>query len=486
MTLPKNARSDPDPMPNQPLADPPVIKREPEKQLQPPVVRGSEALLPGKGSNTPSFEKPDNPADQQGDGREVAGSTDAPGISDPPLAEPAATTQKEMRASEAPERNDSPSAAPPRRRLLLTLIIWLGRTIRAGWDTVCLLLLLALVSAVPILQLASLGYLLTSAKNLALGKPWRKALPGRRRAGRLGAFVGLAFVLWLPVWLVTDLAYTAQLLQPNSRSASLWRIGAFFISFAWVVHIGWAAMRGARWYQLLWPAPIRFLKQVWRPSLWSEVSDRLYDWVAELELGKLWWLGARAAIGALLWIAIPVSMMIIGQRAYELPVAPLIGLVGAISMFVVMFYLPFLQIQLAIENRMLGIVNFAAVRRRFRYAPLVHAIALCLLCFLSLPLYLLRIEATPAELLWAPSIVFVLFMLPVKAGLGAAMSVGERRALQERKSHWVWRWLSRALMAASVLIYVGALYFAQLIAGQGALVMYFQHALLVPAPLISS
>ncbi|MEZ6078461.1 MAG: hypothetical protein R3C56_23160 [Pirellulaceae bacterium] len=43
-----------------------------------------------------------------------------------------------------------------------------------------------------------------------------------------------------------------------------------------------------------------------------------------------------------------------------------------------------------------------------------------------------------------------------------------------------------AWSCSPALLYVGALCLAQLVAGQGALVMYFQHAFLVPAPLISS
>lgn len=503
MTIPKKAESDDmKSMSNQPIVDPPVVQKNSQSQTEPPLVAANgiqhtnteipPRLEPRNQPNEKESAESGNPKAEKPHTRmhweqtlrsKTEGETSAAIEPSAPLL-----NTSESPSDLAPVLQSNPISKPGNtlRGKLLWPLRFLGRTIRRAWDITCLLVLLAVVSAVPILQFASLGYLLLGARNLAEGKPWRSALPGRRKAGRLGIFVALAFLLWLPVWLVTDLSYTAQLLQPNSRSANLWRIGAFAISFAWVSHVGWAAIRGARWWHLLWPAPLRFLKYAWRPSTWAAASDRLYDWVTGLQFGKLWWLGTRAAVGALLWIAIPVSMMIIGQRAYDLPIAPLVGIVGAISMFAIMFYLPFLQIQLAIENRMLGIVNFRAVRRRFRHAPVAHAIALFLLCLLSLPLYLLRIEATPAELLWAPSIVFVLFMLPVKAVLGAAISVGERRYQEARVRHWTLRWGSRFVMAAGVIVYVGALYFAQLFAGQGALVMYFQHALLVPAPLISS
>ena len=111
------------------------------------------------------------------------------------------------------------------------------------------------------------------------------------------------------------------------------------------------------------------------------------------------------------------------------------------------------------------------------------ALSLFVLCGLAIPLYLLRIEPTPSELVWAPSVVFVALMLPAKLLIGAALGYAERR---ENLRHWILRWSAFAVVMGSVMAYVGALYIAQFAAWQGALVMYFQHAVLVPAPLISS
>ncbi|QDV22286.1 hypothetical protein [Aureliella helgolandensis] len=365
---------------------------------------------------------------------------------------------------------------------------WPDWCLGRAWDLLSLLVLLAVVAAIPLVQMASLGYLLRAAAKLATGGAWSEALPGLRRAGLLGTFTLLATLSWLPVWLVTDVSYSAQLLQPGTSTAAMWRSAAFVASAAWVLHVAWAAMRGGRWWHFLWPAPLRFLKQAWRPATWQKASDQLYDGVISLQFPQLWWLGARAAVGAMLWTCVPVTMMIIGQRSPDMDLAPLIGLVGAIAMIAIMLYLPFLQLQVAIENRFMAILNVRQVRRRFLFAPLAHAFSLLLLCVLCIPLYLLRIEAAPAELLWAPSFVFVVFMLPAKLCLGAAMGYANARQQSGVKSvrHWTLRWPARVLALASVLVYVGALYVAQLVAGQGALVMYFQHAFLVPAPLIST
>lgn len=356
------------------------------------------------------------------------------------------------------------------------------------WQGACLCVLLAVVAAVPVIQLASLGYLLNSAARLAQRQPWSKAFPGATVAGRLGKFACLAAILWLPVWFITDLSYSAQLLLPNSSTAWNWRLLAGLMMLAWLTWISWAAIRGGSVRHFLWPAPVLFFRRILLLRTWLQASDALYELVARLHFLRLWWLGARAAGGALLWMAIPVSLMIIGQRADNFPPAVLVGLVGAVSMTVLMLYLPFLQIQMAVDNRFRSMFAVNPIRQRFLYAPWAHAGSLLLLCLVSIPLYLLRIEATPSELVWAPSLVFVLFMLPAKLTLGSAMGYasGRQACPEVRPRHWALRWSARGTALAGVLVYVGALYVAQLVAGQGALVMFFQHALLVPAPLISS
>jgi hypothetical protein len=304
-----------------------------------------------------------------------------------------------------------------------------------------------------------------------------------RTAGKLGTFALLAAISWLPIYVLTDLAYSAQLLDPNSLSARSWRIGAFLIAAMWVVHVGWAAMRGGRWWHFFWPAPVKFVRTIWRPAHWSRASDQLYDVVVSLQFPKLWWLGARASAGALLWTCVPVSMMIIGERAQKFDAAPLVGLIGATSMMVIMLYLPLLQVRMAAKNRFTEIFNVFAIRQSFMRAPWFCGLSLFVLCGLAIPLYLLRIEATPRELVWAPSLVFVIFMLPAKLLIGAALGYADKR---EKLRHWMLRWSAFAVVIVSVMSYVGALYVAQFVAWQGALVMYFQHALLVPAPLIST
>lgn len=407
----------------------------------------------------------------------AVGATTLPPIVAPSVVSSAALASPEL-SSTHPTNSTLQREASNKRPIWKRLAWhWPAGTLAAVWNLFSLTVLLAVVAAIPIVQLVSLGYILRAAANLSSGKPWRTALPGVQLAGRIATFAMLTALLWLPVLLVTDLSYSVQLLRPGSTQAAAWRVAAFVTASVWLLWVTWAAMRGGRWWHVLWPRPISLMRKIWRPATWSKAADDLFALYERTHCLELWWLGCRAALGALVWLAIPVSLMIIGLRADQLKIAGLIGFVGAMSLTWVMLFLPFLQILMAERNRFNDIFSVREVRRRFKHAPLAMGLSLILLFALSIPLYLLRIEATPDQLTWLPSLFFVGLMFPSKLALGAAMGYGARRP---RPRHFVLRWTARVLCLAAALTYVGALYIAQFIAWQGVYIMYFQHAVLVP------
>jgi hypothetical protein len=383
-----------------------------------------------------------------------------------------------------PELDYSPRPAPLSRSFARSLIRVPVLAASGGLNITSLILLISLVAAIPLLQFISLGYLLFAASRLADGMPWRKALPGLQMAGRIGIFIFIAALLYLPVLLLFDLAYSAELLLPGSPTSKLWRLSSAVAWMSWSFHVTWAAARGGRWWHLFWPAPVQFFQEGLSLTFWRRAWERFYQFLLQLQLTKLWWLGARATVAALLFLAIPVSLMILGQRAEDLDISPLLGILGATGMVGVMFTLPFLQVEFARQGKLNSFLQFRSVRQRFLVAPMAHTIALLSLCLLAIPLYLLRIEATPSEILWMPTIFFAALMLPAKLLIGWAIGRGHRRLLAGKaKSPWWIRFPCRFVGLAGVLVYVASLYLAQLIAGQGAWVMYFQHAFLVPNPL---
>lgn len=357
----------------------------------------------------------------------------------------------------------------------------------AFWGAVCIVWFLAALAALPIIQFACLGYLLSAASNLANRKPWATGLPKLEEAGRLGGFIFIASLLWIPIWIINNISYSAQLLVPNTNESLNWRIGSFAITGFWLVYVVWAAMRGGGLKEFLWPAPVRFVRTFFLPETWSRCRETLYDFINRLQFPFYWWLGARATIGALLWLSVPALMMVFGIRGDADRLAGLVGLIGFVGMLVVVLYLPFLQMQFAMSNKVSDLWNIPEVRRRYLYAPWLHSLSLVGLSLLTIPLYLIRVEPVPIQLLWIPGLIYVLISLPLKLFFGLIMGLAERRRSELNKPirHWVLRWTARCLALASCLLYVATLYIAQFVAGQGALIMFIQHAFLMPTPLMN-
>ncbi len=85
---------------------------------------------------------------------------------------------------------------------------------------------------------------------------------------------------------------------------------------------------------------------------------------------ELWWLGLRAAVGALVWLEISgfdddhwPARRTDEERSTDRSDR-------AISLTWVMLFLPFLQILMAESNRFKDVFNVREVRRRFRHAPI--------------------------------------------------------------------------------------------------------------------
>ncbi|MBM3963501.1 MAG: hypothetical protein FJ308_00305 [Planctomycetes bacterium] len=357
-------------------------------------------------------------------------------------------------------------------------------SVRAG----CLVLLLSVVATIPILQFASLGYMLESASRISRGLPLRSCFPGSETARRIVLVGFFLAISWLPVWLVTDWGYSAELMDPGSVFALRIRIGARLLAVLWIVWSGWAIFRGGRWYHFLWPAPKRFVTTIFQPDAWRQLEDRLWNLVVSLRVAYLMKMGFYASIGALIWLLIPAALIIVALNGgADRPsdgsnpegVLGLIGLVGAISMWWVLQKLPFLQIHMVNEGKLRSILDRTAIRNAFRRAPWAFSTAIVVLVLLSIPLYPLRIELIPSQLRWALALFFVLLMFPTKLLAGWALRRSNNRT---KPVHWFWRWIAWIPMVGSIAIYVGVLYLAKFALWEGAASILLQHAFLPPVP----
>ncbi len=372
---------------------------------------------------------------------------------------------------------DNP-ATPPKKRGLLA---WMASALDWLFGFVALIALLAACSVIPVLNFLSLGYLLHVSGTVARTGRLRDGFVGVRKASVIGSVAaGVWLVVW-PVRLVAGFWRDAELVAPGSGVARAWHAGLIALTIVTLLHLLWAGIRGGRLWHFLWPQPLRFRRWLREPRRFGKLQDMLTNYVLGLRLPFYFWLGARGFIGAFAWLIIPVGILMAATR---LPVGGslLLSLPGGLLLFIVAIHLPFMQARFAESGRFRSVFELREVRRLFLRAPLAFWLALLTTLLLAVPLYLLKIELTPQELAWLPSVLFVLFIFPARLLTGWAVSRAKRR---EDPRHWFPRWIARLGILPVALAYVLVVYFTPYLSWNGILSLLEQHAFLVPAPLMA-
>ncbi len=344
-----------------------------------------------------------------------------------------------------------------------------------------LLVLLAGCSVVPVLNFLSLGYLLHVSGTIARTGRFRDGFIGVRKAAVLGS---IAAGIWLVVWparLLSQMWKDAELVAAGSGIAKGWHAGLVVVIVLTLVHVAWACVRGGRLRHFLWPQPLRFMRWLRAPEKFGNLQRVITEYVMSLRLPFYFWLGLRGFVGALLWLIVPVGILL---GATRLPVggAVLLSLFGGLLLLLVAIHLPFLQAHFAQTDRFGAMFELREVRRLFVRAPLAFWLALLITLLFAVPLYLLKIELTPRELAWLPSLLFVIFIFPARILTGWAMS---RAARREEPRHWFPRWVARLGIVPVALVYTLVVYFTPYLSWNGAWSLLEQHAFLVPAPLMA-
>jgi hypothetical protein len=343
------------------------------------------------------------------------------------------------------------------------------------------MVLVAVCSVVPGLNFLSLGYLLHVSGTVARSGRLRDGFIGVRKASVIGSVAAGAWVVMWPARIAEGFWRDAEIIAAGSRIAMLWKAGAMVLFVLTLIHIVWACLRGGRWWHFLWPAPIKLHRWLKSADSLSQVKQALQTYVLGLRLPFYFWLGLRGFAGALAWLIVPAGILFAATRA---PVggAVALSLLGGFLLLLVVMHLPFLQAHLAQTERFRAIFEIREVRRMFLRAPLAFWLALFITVLLAIPLYLLKIELTPRELVWLPALLFVLFIFPARLLTGWAMNRAQRR---EAPRHWFWRWTARFGIFPVALAYVLVVYAAPYLSWNGAWSLIEQHAFLVPAPLMA-
>src|SRR5690606_3170252 len=103
---------------------------------------------------------------------------------------------------------------------------------------------LAVASAIPILNLLSLGYLIEGSGRVARSGRLRDGFPGLAGFSAAGKTILAAWICWLPVRLIHSYWRDAELIAPGSPNALALRAVLVILILATSAHLLWALLRG--------------------------------------------------------------------------------------------------------------------------------------------------------------------------------------------------------------------------------------------------
>jgi hypothetical protein len=369
----------------------------------------------------------------------------------------------------------------PRPRFVVRALRWVGRAIASASDwvfgAVALTLGLSILAATPIAQLLVFGYLLETSGRVSRSGRLRDGLVGIRRASRVGSMVVGVSLCMLPLQLISSLADSAQLVDPGGALARVWKVGVLVATGVVILHIIGACARGGRIRHFLLPFgnPIWIVRRLRRGGAYAEARDAVWAFVAGLRLPYYFRLGLFGFVGTMAWLILPVSLLAASRAV------PILALPGVILLAVVALPLPYLQARFATENRFRALFELRAVREQYRRAPWAFAFALVVTLAAAVPLYLLKIEMIPRELIFLPSLVFLGFMFPARVLTGWAYGRSLRR---ETPRHGFFRWTGRLGVLPVMAFYLLIVFLSQYTAWRGVWNYYEQHAFLLPVPFL--
>jgi hypothetical protein len=349
-----------------------------------------------------------------------------------------------------------------------------GRVAEWLFGAATLTLGLSLLTAVPLGQVLVLGYLLEVTGRVARTRRLRDGFIGVRTAARVGGVAIGAGVLWLPLYGVSVVAESARIIDPAGTAARVWDGVLLALMAVYVLHVAGALVRGGRLRHFANPLNIPWLGlRLLRGGLYAECRDHFWAVLVRLRLTYYFGLGLRGYLGAFLWLVVPLALLGHGHRA------PAIGVLGGVLLGVVVLYLPLLQARFARDNRLRAYRAWLSVRRDFRRAPLAFAVAIWVQLLAASPLYLLKIEAIPRDLIFLEGFVFLAFTFPARLVMGWAYARAGKRT---EPRHFVVRWLGRLAVLPVVVAYVLVVFTSQHIGWHGVSSLYEQHAFLLPVP----
>lgn len=398
-------------------------------------------------------------------------------LSEPALA-PISSATMQIRPLEGLTRS---AQLPVPWRHPLRFVAW---CVRMPFGLLVLAVLLAVLAAIPGVNLVVLGCLLDAEARVARSGRFRDGFPLAAIAPRLGAIVAGLGIWLIPLASLAAFAADARLIDPHSAIDRRLHVALAIVAPLVAIHLCLAVARGGSLGCFFRPLKnVKWLRRELRQGqYWDRADAAVRQFFAELPLRpSMFWLGVRGYAAGFAWLALPTALFGAMDKHVRGP-GILVTLFGGACLALVLAWAPFLQLRVALERRMTAGLELGAVRRLFRHAPLRMTLAIVVTYALSLPLYLATVVAPPRDALWMVAVVFIVSIYPARLVTGWACHAAARRESLNLPAPAYLRWLGRLLLGPLLAAYVFLLFFTQFIGEAGKGVLYQHHGVLLPVP----
>lgn len=401
---------------------------------------------------------------------------DSRNVLEPPARLPSGDTANAATPDSLAGEEQLPPFPKPWRHPIAA-IVWMTRTV---FGLLSLIVLLAVIAAIPIVNFIALGYLLEIEGRVGRSGRFRDAFPLINAAPRLGS-IAVGIWLWLlPLRLLAGAATDASIIDPEASAAAVLQ---FLVTGGWVlvtIHVCLALARGGSLTCFFRPIKnVRWLAvRVRQGDYFDVASDRIRSFVSRLRLRHHFWLGLRGFAGAMAWLFVPTALFAVADGASGPSV--LATVIGGALLAVVLAWMPFLQARMATEDRLVAAFSLGEVRRLFAYAPLAWLFAIIVVYVLALPLYLFKAFLLPQDAMWPITLIFIVSIYPARIVTGWAYHRAIHRREADRRSGWFVRWTARLGIVPLLAAYVFLLHFTQFIGANGTAGLFEHHAFLLP------
>ncbi len=354
-----------------------------------------------------------------------------------------------------------------------------GWVIQGLFGLASLIFFLAVLAAIPVINILALGYLLDAEGRVARTGKMTQGFPLFPQAKRLGGIMIGVMLFLLPLKYLGSFTTDAEIIDPHSATTRAFELATLFAAAVIFIHLLFALGRGGSLSCFFRPIKnVRWMiGQLRSRNYLVQASASVREFVKSLRLVENFKLGFWGVLGVLMWTFFPTLLFAFADSTEGFQV--FVTVIGGFLLMLVATWLPILQAGYASEGKFSAYRQLRQTRLLFRRTPMLWTLAFLVGYALSLVLYLFKIVAPPQDGLWMMTIVFITAIYPARIFIAWVYARAKRI---ETVPHFLWRWLWSLTTIALCTFYIFLLFFARDIGANGKLVLYEQPLLMIPSP----